>query len=85
MILTGNYIFKHTLSIQKCQFHIKMPFQAKSFSACKYTDNVLIISHKIAVKFPLSTVIKTREKSPLYCKVSKVTVVTIKFNLSRPT
>jgi len=35
--IDSKYIFKHTLSIQKCQFHRKMPFQTKGSSACKYT------------------------------------------------
>jgi len=33
----SKYTFKRTLSIQKCQFHRKMPLRAKVSSACKYT------------------------------------------------
>jgi hypothetical protein len=33
----SKYIFKHTLSIQECRFHRKMPFHAKASSARKYT------------------------------------------------
>jgi len=49
-----------------------------------FKDSVLIISHKIVVKFPLSTVVKVEgEVTFILQSVSKETVVTIKFNFSR--
>jgi len=83
MILTASifssihFQYKNDSFKEKCHFRPKLSQLVNT----PFKDSVLIISHKIVVKFPLSTV--EGEVTYILQSVSKVTVVTIKFNLSR--
>jgi len=77
-----HFQYKNVGFIEKCHFMPKLPQHVNT----PFKDTVLIISHKIVVKFPLSIVIKVEgEIIFILQSVSKVTVVTIKFNLSGST
>lgn len=74
--------YKNVGFIEKRHFRPKLPQHVHT--PCK--DRALILSQKIVVKFPLSIVIKVEEAVNFILQsVSKENVVTIKFNLSRPT
>jgi hypothetical protein len=79
----SKYIFKHTFSIQKRQFHKKCHFRPKLSQQVNgpFEDKVLIISHKIYAKLPLSIFVQDDgEVTFILQSVSKVTVVTIYVN-----
>ena len=77
-----HFQYKNVSFTEKCHFRPKVPQHVNT----PFKDTVLILSQKTAVKFPFSIVIKVKEEIIFTLQsVSKETVVTIKFNLSRPT
>jgi hypothetical protein len=77
-----HFQYKNVSFIEKCHFRPKPPQHVNT----PFKDRALILSQKTAVKFPLRIVIKVKEEVTFILQsVSKESVVTIKFNLSRPT
>jgi len=78
-----HFQYKNVSVIEKCHFRPKLPQHVNT----PFKDRVLIVSkNKRVVKFPLSIVIKVEEAVNFILQiVSKENVVTIKFNIIRPT
>jgi hypothetical protein len=76
-----HFQYKHVSFIEKFHFRPKLSQHVNT----PFKDKMLIISHKISAKLPLSIFVKDeREVTFTPQSVSKVTVVTTYINLSKP-